>query len=94
MKNTEKEKQESRFGGRKEAKMKAFGKIISHKAEGNKILFQFENGCGRLEVLTDKIINVFSGFDCDYHRSRAIEGDKAVPTEISVSTEGESVVRK
>ena len=94
MKNTEKEKQESRFGGRKEAKMKAFGKIISHKTEGKKILFQFENGCGRLEVLTDKIINVFSGFDCDYHRSRAIEGDKAVPTEISVSTEGESVVVK
>ena len=64
-----------------------FGKIISFKTDGNQVRFHFEKMDGRLEILTDQIINVFAGFVSEDHRSRAIEGKKARPTDFSVSEE-------
>lgn len=61
-----------------------FGKLISYEIKENAVRFHFEKMDGRVEVITDKILNVFAGFQCEEHRSRAIEGDKAVKTAFEV----------
>lgn len=67
-----------------------FGKLISYEKKDNAVYFHFEKMDGRVEVITDKILNVFAGFQCEEHRSRAIEGDKAVPTAFEVRSEAAS----
>lgn len=64
-----------------------FGRLCSWEQQGNRIEFTFENGSGRLEVVTDRILNIFSGRVSNEHRSKAIEGEKAVETRFSVSEE-------
>ena len=64
-----------------------FGKLRSFETEGNRVLLHFEKMDGRLEILTERIVNVFAGFVSPDHRSRAIEGEKARPTDFSVSGE-------
>lgn len=64
-----------------------FGKLISYEKCGNIVRLHFEKTDGRIEVITDKILNVFAGFWCEEHRSRAIEGRKAVETAFEVSEE-------
>ena len=64
-----------------------FGRLCSWEQQGNRVEFTFENGSGRLEVLTDRILNIFSGRVSSEHRSKAIEGEKAVETRFSVSEE-------
>lgn len=64
-----------------------FGRLCSWEQQGNRIEFTFENGSGRLEVVTDRILNIFSGRVSSEHRSKAIEGEKAVETRFSVSEE-------
>ena len=48
-----------------------FGKLLSYEKEGNRVLLHFEKADGRLEVITDKILNVFSGVVSQEHRSKA-----------------------
>lgn len=62
-----------------------FGKLLSYEKEGNRVLLHFEKADGRLEVITDKILNVFSGVVSQEHRSKAIEGEKAVGAPFSVT---------
>lgn len=62
-----------------------FGRLCSWEQQGNRVYFTFEKGTGRLEVITDRILNVFSGVVSDGHRSKAIEGEKAVETRFCVS---------
>lgn len=64
-----------------------FGKLVSYEKCGNLVKFHFEKMDGRIEVISDKILNVFAGFQCEEHRSRAIEGDKAVETAFEVCEE-------
>lgn len=64
-----------------------FGRLCSWEQQGNRIEFTFENGNGRLEVVTDRILNIFSGRVSNEHRSKAIEGEKAVETRFSASEE-------
>lgn len=64
-----------------------FGRLCSWEQQGNRIEFTFENGSGRLEVVTDRILNIFSGRVSNEHRSKAIEGEKAVETRFSASEE-------
>lgn len=52
------------------------GKRKSYYVENGIIHFAFEYGKGSLEVLTDNIVNVFVPFECEEHRSKAIEGEK------------------
>lgn len=68
-----------------------FGRLCSWEQQGNRIEFTFEKGSGRLEVLTDRILNIFSGRVSSEHRSKAIEGEKAVETRFSVSEENGAV---
>ena len=53
------------------------GKRKSYYVENGIIHFAFEYGKGSLEVLTDNIVNVFVPFECEEHRSKAIEGEKS-----------------
>jgi alpha-glucosidase len=52
-----------------------FGALIDYKKNAQTVNLQFENGIGRIEVITDTIVRVFSG-DNMLH-SKAIEGDKS-----------------
>lgn len=65
-----------------------FGKICSWEKQDNRIVIRFEKREGRIEVITDKIINVFAEVDSSEHRSRAIEGNKAVHTPYTVTEQG------
>ena len=55
------------------------GKRKSYYVENGIIHFAFEYGKGSLEVLTDNIVNVFVQFECEEHRSKAIEGENSKP---------------
>lgn len=69
-----------------------FGKMLSYVQNGNQVIFHFEKMDGRIEIITDKIVNVFAGFAGNAHRSRAIEGNKAQDTAYSVREEEGTVV--
>ncbi len=61
-----------------------FGKLLEYEVNGQNIFFQYENKTTRVEVITDEIINVFAGLREDEHRSKAIEGNKAVETKVTI----------
>ena len=67
--------------------MKNFGKLTDCQTKNNTVNFTFAKGEGRVEILTDKIVNVFSPFASNDHRSKAIEGDKARKTDFFVEHE-------
>lgn len=71
-----------------------FGKIISWEKQDNTVAIRFEKMEGRIEVITDKIINVFAGFAGKEHRSKAIEKDVAVKTPFTAAEEDGAVVVK
>ena len=50
-----------------------FGKIKSYHTNGNIVYINFENTEGRIEIITDNIINIFSPIKYEDHFSRAIE---------------------
>ena len=72
--------------------MKKFGRLTGHRVNGNIINLEFENGTGRLEIITDRIINVFSPFESEDHRSKAIEGKKALKTAFTCEKQGAALV--
>ena len=72
--------------------MKKFGKLTSYAVDGNTVNLTFEKGAGRLEILTDRIVNVFSPFASEDHRSKAIEGNKAKKTEFTCERDGYALV--
>ena len=60
------------------------GKRLSYQEEENKIHFFFEKGEAYVEVITENIMNVFIPYETKEHRSKAIEGNKAVQTDYKV----------
>lgn len=70
------------------------GKRLSYKVEGQKVCFAFEQGEAFIEVLRKDIVNVFVPFEGKEHRSKAIEGDKLCPTEMTVAEQPDAVVIK
>ena len=62
------------------------GKRLDYQVEENKIHFFFEKEEAFLEVITESIINVFVPYETKGHRSKAIEGEKAVRTDFEVKT--------
>lgn len=64
-----------------------FGKMTGYKVCKNKIFFRFTEMDGRIEIVTDKIINVFAGFISNEHHSKAIEGEKELDVKFSVKEE-------
>ncbi len=66
-----------------------FGKRTGYLTEQNKVQVLFEEGKVIVEVLTENIMNVLVPLREEDHRSKAIEGNKAVETEVIVKDEGE-----
>lgn len=69
-----------------------FGRMKDFKKEGNTIHFGFEKHTGRIELITDRIINVFAGFETEEHLSKAIEGEKSVPVEYTLEQQEDRLV--
>ena len=68
-----------------------FGKLLSYETDGQRVRFHFENGDGRIEVFTEKILNVFAGVISEEHRSYAIEGEKVKKTDFAIQKNGASL---
>ncbi len=60
------------------------GKRKGYEVFGQKVVIEFEQGRAELWALTPKIINVFCGLESGTHDSKAIEGEKQQPVELSV----------
>ena len=67
------------------------GKRLDYQVEENKIHFFFEKEEAFLEVITESIMNVFVPYETKGHRSKAIEGEKAVRTDFEVKDCGSYV---
>ncbi|MBR6918614.1 MAG: glycoside hydrolase family 31 protein [Clostridia bacterium] len=74
--------------------MKKFGKLLSFEKKGNTVNINFEGGVGKLEILTGRIVNVFSPLASEDHRSKAIEGNKAKKTDFSCEMAANCLVVK
>lgn len=57
-----------------------FGSLLDYEQKGQTITLRYEKQTARIQVLTNKVINVFVPFASDDHRSKAIEGEKELPT--------------
>lgn len=64
--------------------MKKFGKLLSHKVQGQTVTLHFEQGDASVSVVTDQIMRVFAQLDGPAVRSKAIEGDPVRPAQFSV----------
>lgn len=71
-----------------------FGKLCSWERQDNLVCIQFEKMEGRLEVISEKILNVFAGFASKGHRSKAIEKEIFTETPFTVEEENGAVVLK
>lgn len=69
--------------------MRGFGKLTNYEVNGQKITLDFEGEKAQIRVLTPLIFNVFRSRDGSRVGSKAIEGEKEVPTDIKVEKEGE-----
>lgn len=57
-----------------------FGSLLDYEQKGQTITLRYEKQTARIQVLTNKVINVLVPFASDDHRSKAIEGEKELPT--------------
>ena len=57
-----------------------FGAMLNYEQKGQTITLQYEKQIVRIQVLTNKVINVFVPYETNDHRSKAIEGEKELPT--------------
>lgn len=61
-----------------------FGQLTGYEVDGQTITLDFEGQRAEIRVLTPCIVNVFCSMDHVRRRSKAIEGDKTVPTPVQV----------
>lgn len=57
-----------------------YGKLAGYEKNGQLVTIHYEKQDMTLHVLTPEIINVFVPFYTKEHRSKAIEGNKELPT--------------
>jgi len=69
-----------------------FGEIVDYTVDGQKVTLAFEHGNGRIEAITETIVNVFSAFESTEKHSYAIEGRKELPVSLKVKREENCVV--
>ncbi len=69
-----------------------FGRIIDFEQKNQKILIKFEQGSGQVEVITDNIINIFSGLETGEHLSKAITEDKRRDTPVAVTKNSDHIL--
>lgn len=69
-----------------------FGKLLNHNIENNRLILNYENHTASVEIITPKIINIFTGLKYKNHFSRAIEGDKVISCNFSVVEENDHLL--
>jgi alpha-glucosidase len=69
-----------------------YGKRMDYQITGNKVEITFARQKAVIEIIKDDIINFFVPRWSDSHYSKAIEGEKAVPTEFQVSEQDGALV--
>ena len=67
--------------------VKEFGRLLSCNRENNRVQLCFENGKGRIEIVTEKIVRILAELVPGEEQSRAIEGEKAKETSFRIWTE-------
>lgn len=67
--------------------MRGFGKLTNYEVNGQKITLDFEGKRAQIGVLAPLIFNVFWSKDGSRAASKAIEGEKGLPTDIKVEKE-------
>ena len=71
-----------------------FGKKQSYEQQGNQVTLHYENQDVILTILKDDIIRVLVPCWMKDYKSKAIEGDKAVPANFTVEDAGDATVIK
>lgn len=71
-----------------------FGKKQSYEQQGNQVTLHYENQDVILTILKDDIIRVLVPCWMKDYKSKAIEGDKAVPVDFTVEDAGDATVIK
>jgi alpha-glucosidase len=69
-----------------------FGRIQDFKRDKNIVNILFETGEGKVEIITDKIINIFSSLESKEHNSQAVIGNKVIDSDFDVIREKETIV--
>ena len=59
-----------------------FGRLTDYKVKGQTVELDFEGSAAGIKVLSPYIINVFGGREEEKTPSKAIEGEKTIPTDI------------
>ena len=72
--------------------MSTAGKIMSFRQDGNEICVQYEQQKLVVKAIRDDIVNIFVPYRTKEHYSKAIDGDKAVATELTAEQKGEDLV--
>ena len=77
---------------RKGETMSTAGKIMSIRQDGNEICVKYEQQKLVVKAIRDDIVNIFVPYRTKEHYSKAIDGDKAVATELTAEQKGEDLV--
>lgn len=62
-----------------------FGPLLQYEQKEQSIILGYEERTAIIQVVTDKVINVFVPFVSKDHRSKAIEGDKQLPVSFTLA---------
>lgn len=65
-----------------------FGPLLRYEQKGQTVILHYEKQDVQIQVITEQIINVFVPCDSAEHRSKAVEGDKEMPTEFVLRQDG------
>ena len=57
-----------------------FGKLVSYEQNGNEVIIQFEQKTAYVTVIREEIVRIFVPYFLENYQSKAIEGEKIVPT--------------
>lgn len=66
---------------------------MSFRQDGNEICVKYEQQKLVVKAIRDDIVNIFVPYRTKEHYSKAIDGDKAVATELTAEQKGEDLQR-
>lgn len=69
-----------------------FGHLLHYEQKDQTVILEYEKQTVQIHVLTDKVINVFVPFASPEHHSKAIEGDKQLPTAFTLQKKADSLI--
>ena len=62
-----------------------FGALLNYEQKGQTITLHYEKQSVQIQVLTNRVINVFVPLKASEHRSKAIEGNKELPAAFTLN---------